>query len=53
MTVVDVGGAWQLMSEIKNTNGQPELIPITDIIEVDPIRPRVLKQTSITKFFKR
>ena len=26
---------------------------IADIIEVDPIRPRVLKQTSITNFFKR
>ena len=34
-------------------NDQPELIPIADIIEVDPIRPRVLKQTSITNFFKR
>ena len=34
-------------------NDQPELIPIADIIEVDPIRPRVLKQASITNFFKR
>ena len=37
----------------KNPKENCKLIPIADIIEVDPIRPRVLKQTSITNFFKR